>query len=62
MLSVASGGPPHGGPADSGWPTSYIVCRWWTTGGPSVAIDGKSHSPIAAGGPPVAGLDAHAMK
>ena len=38
MPLVASGGPPHGCPADSGLPTSFIVCRWWTTGGPSVAI------------------------
>ena len=35
--TVASGGPPHGCMADSGWPTSYIVYWWWTTGGPSVA-------------------------
>ena len=26
MPLVASGGPPYGCPADSGWPTSYIVC------------------------------------
>ena len=48
MTPVASGGPPHGCPADSRWPTSYIVRRWWTTGGPSVVISSKSHPPIAA--------------
>ena len=48
MPPVASGGPPHICSADSGWLTSYIVCRRWNTGGPSVAISGKSHSPIPA--------------
>ena len=37
MPPVAIGGPPHGCPADSGWHTSYFVCRWWTTDGLSVA-------------------------
>ena len=48
MPPVANGGPPYGCPADSWWPTSYIFCRWWTTGGPSVAMSGKSHPPTAA--------------
>ena len=47
MPPVASSGPPYGCPADSGWPTSYIFCRWWTTGGPSMAMSGKSHPPTA---------------
>ena len=51
MPPFASGAPPHGCPGDRGWSTSYIICRWWTTGGPSVAISGKSHPPIAAGVP-----------
>ena len=45
---VSGGGPPHGCPADSGWPTSYIVCQWWTTSGPSVTISGKFNPPTAA--------------
>ena len=58
MPPVASGGPPHRCPADSGWPTSYIVCRWWTTGGSSVAImqwqiPTSDCSLCATGGPPV---------
>ena len=57
----AIGCPPYGSPADSGWPTSYIFCHWWTTDGPSVAMSDKSHPPTAAsllatGGPPMSFL------